>query len=142
MATAFVHEDGRLDVPRVFFGGDTAFGPKNIITAVAHGHEAAVSIGRFLHGEDGCDACVDICPMDCPGRPAMPRQHADGPARGGERMKRIESGEIATGLLYIDPAATGLHAALHTVAQPLNSLHEAERYPGAEAMAAINAPLR
>jgi formate dehydrogenase beta subunit len=28
----------------VFFGGDAAFGPKNIITAVAHGHEAAVSI--------------------------------------------------------------------------------------------------
>jgi NADPH-dependent glutamate synthase beta subunit-like oxidoreductase len=40
-------------VPRVFFGGDAAFGPKNIITAVAHGHEAAVSIDRFLHGEDG-----------------------------------------------------------------------------------------
>jgi len=40
------------NVPRVFFGGDAAFGPKNIITAVAHGHEAAVSIDRFLHGED------------------------------------------------------------------------------------------
>ncbi len=39
-------------LPRVFFGGDSAFGPKNIITAVAHGHEAAVSIDRLLHGED------------------------------------------------------------------------------------------
>ncbi len=39
-------------VPQVFFGGDAAYGPKNIITAVAHGHEAAVSIDRFLHGED------------------------------------------------------------------------------------------
>ncbi len=39
-------------VPKVFFGGDAAYGPKNIITAVAHGHEAAVSIDRFLHGED------------------------------------------------------------------------------------------
>ncbi len=39
-------------VPNVFFGGDSAFGPKNIITAVAHGHDAAVSIDRFLHGED------------------------------------------------------------------------------------------
>jgi formate dehydrogenase beta subunit len=37
--------------PNVFFGGDAAFGPKNIITAVAHGHEAAVSIDRLLHGE-------------------------------------------------------------------------------------------
>ncbi len=38
-------------VAKVFFGGDAAFGPKNIITAVAHGHEAAVSIDRFLHNE-------------------------------------------------------------------------------------------
>jgi len=37
--------------PDVFFGGDAAFGPKNIIWAVAHGHEAAVSIDRYLHGE-------------------------------------------------------------------------------------------
>ena len=36
----------------VFFGGDAAFGPKNIISAVAHGHEAAVSIDRLVHGED------------------------------------------------------------------------------------------
>jgi formate dehydrogenase (NADP+) beta subunit len=39
-------------VPNVFFGGDAAYGPKNIIWAVAHGHGAAVSIDRFLHGED------------------------------------------------------------------------------------------
>jgi NADPH-dependent glutamate synthase beta subunit-like oxidoreductase len=39
-------------LPNVFFGGDAALGPKNIITAVAHGHEAAVSIDRALHGED------------------------------------------------------------------------------------------
>ena len=38
--------------PRVFFGGDSAFGPKNIIWAVAHGHEAAVSIDKMLNGED------------------------------------------------------------------------------------------
>jgi NADPH-dependent glutamate synthase beta subunit-like oxidoreductase len=38
--------------PRVFFGGDAAFGPKNIIWAVAHGHEAAVSIDRFCRGQD------------------------------------------------------------------------------------------
>jgi len=39
-------------LPTVFFGGDAAYGPKNIITAVAHGHEAAVSIDRFLNHED------------------------------------------------------------------------------------------
>jgi ferredoxin len=38
--------------PKVFFGGDSAFGPKNIITAVAHGHQAAVSIHMFLEGMD------------------------------------------------------------------------------------------
>ena len=38
-------------LPQVFFGGDSAFGPKNIIWAVAHGHEAAVSIDRLLSGE-------------------------------------------------------------------------------------------
>jgi NADPH-dependent glutamate synthase beta subunit-like oxidoreductase len=41
--------------PRVFFGGDAAFGPKNIIWAVAHGHEAAVSIDKMLNGEDLAD---------------------------------------------------------------------------------------
>ena len=38
--------------PQVFFGGDAAFGPKNIIWAVAHGHQAAVSIDLFCRGED------------------------------------------------------------------------------------------
>jgi NADPH-dependent glutamate synthase beta subunit-like oxidoreductase len=37
---------------KIFFGGDSAFGPKNIIWAVAHGHEAAVSIDKMLNGED------------------------------------------------------------------------------------------
>jgi ferredoxin len=38
--------------PKVFFGGDSAFGPKNIIWAVAHGHDAALSIHRLCSGED------------------------------------------------------------------------------------------
>ncbi|MCB9284616.1 MAG: FAD-dependent oxidoreductase [Lewinellaceae bacterium] len=36
---------------RVFFGGDAAFGPENVITAVAHGHQAAISIDLFCRGE-------------------------------------------------------------------------------------------
>jgi ferredoxin len=36
----------------VFFGGDAALGPKNIIWAVAHGHDAAISIDLLLRGED------------------------------------------------------------------------------------------
>jgi ferredoxin len=39
-------------LPRVFFGGDAALGPKNIIWAVAQGHAAAISIDKFLNGED------------------------------------------------------------------------------------------
>jgi NADPH-dependent glutamate synthase beta subunit-like oxidoreductase len=44
--------------PQVFFGGDAAFGPKNIIWAVAHGHEAALSIDMMLSGED-----IDVRPL-------------------------------------------------------------------------------
>jgi formate dehydrogenase beta subunit len=38
--------------PKIFFGGDAAFGPKNIIWAVAHGHDAAVSIDKLANNED------------------------------------------------------------------------------------------
>ncbi len=39
----------------VFFGGDAAFGPENVITAVAHGHQAAISIDLFLNGQSVTD---------------------------------------------------------------------------------------
>ena len=38
--------------PRVFFGGDAAFGPKNIIWAVAHGQQAALSIHLLCQNQD------------------------------------------------------------------------------------------
>lgn len=38
--------------PKVFFGGDAAFGPENVITAVAHGHQAAISIDLVCRGEN------------------------------------------------------------------------------------------
>ncbi len=41
--------------PGVFFGGDAAWGPKNIIWAVAHGHEAAISIDQYCQGHDVAD---------------------------------------------------------------------------------------
>ena len=37
-------------LPQVFFGGDAAFGPKNIIWAVEHGHQAAISIHQYCQG--------------------------------------------------------------------------------------------
>jgi NADPH-dependent glutamate synthase beta subunit-like oxidoreductase/ferredoxin len=45
-------ETFQSSVPNILFGGDSAFGPKNIIWAVAHGHQAAISIDRFCHGQD------------------------------------------------------------------------------------------
>ncbi len=42
----------QASVKNVFFGGDAALGPKNIIWAVAHGHDAAVSIDKLLNGEN------------------------------------------------------------------------------------------
>ncbi|MFO1167640.1 MAG: FAD-dependent oxidoreductase [Rhodoblastus sp.] len=47
----------RSTIPNVFFGGDAAFGPKNIIWAVAHGHGAAFSIDALCQGRD-----VDVQP--------------------------------------------------------------------------------
>ncbi|MDO8418906.1 MAG: thiamine pyrophosphate-dependent enzyme, partial [Rubrivivax sp.] len=52
------------------------------------------------------------------------------------------AGEIATGLLYVEPQAADLHAALHTVAAPLNRLGEEALCPGAATLAKINAGLR
>ncbi len=37
---------------KIFFGGDAAFGPKNVITAVAQGHQAAISIDLMCKNED------------------------------------------------------------------------------------------
>jgi formate dehydrogenase beta subunit len=42
---------------RVFFGGDAAFGPKNIIWSVEHGHQAAISIHKYCCGEPVRRAC-------------------------------------------------------------------------------------
>ncbi|MEY4862943.1 MAG: hypothetical protein RLZ51_1038 [Pseudomonadota bacterium] len=53
-----------------------------------------------------------------------------------------EAGEIATGLLYVDPDASDLHAAMNTVAEPLNRLGALELCPGSAALARLNDSLR
>ncbi|WP_425046094.1 FAD-dependent oxidoreductase [Primorskyibacter sp. S87] len=52
--TPIINDDVTFQSTRkdVFFGGDAAFGPANIITAVAHGHQAAVSIDLYCQGKD------------------------------------------------------------------------------------------
>ena len=51
-------------------------------------------------------------------------------------------GEVATGLLYVDPEARDLHAALGTVPRALNALDEDGLCPGSQVLARINAGLR
>ena len=58
--------------PGVFFGGDAAFGPANIIWAVEHGHQAAISVASVLPGPAGDRASGAGHDAD---------QHEDGPAR-------------------------------------------------------------
>jgi 2-oxoglutarate ferredoxin oxidoreductase subunit beta len=67
---------------------------------------------------------------------------SDRAAALGFLQSRQAQGEIVTGLLYVDPEAQDLHAAINTVARPLNTLGEAELVPGAAALDAINASLR
>jgi 2-oxoglutarate ferredoxin oxidoreductase subunit beta len=55
---------------------------------------------------------------------------------------RAAAGEIATGLLYVDPAARDWHTAQRTPADALNTLGEKELCPGAQALVKINAGLR
>jgi len=52
------------------------------------------------------------------------------------------AGEVATGLLYLDPDAQDLHANLKTASKPLNTFGEADLCPGVDALDAINASMR
>jgi 2-oxoglutarate ferredoxin oxidoreductase subunit beta len=51
-------------------------------------------------------------------------------------------GEVVTGLIYVDPLAADLHAALNTPRGALNAMNEPELCPGAATLAKINASLR
>jgi len=57
-------------------------------------------------------------------------------------LQRHAAGEVVTGLLYLQPDATDLHAALNTVDTPLNALREPELVPGSAALEKFNASLR
>jgi 2-oxoglutarate ferredoxin oxidoreductase subunit beta len=57
-------------------------------------------------------------------------------------MERAAAGEIATGLLYLDPESDEMHDHLGTIAEPLNRLPDAQLVPGAAALEKLNASLR
>lgn len=59
-----------------------------------------------------------------------------------QMQRKAAHGEVLTGLLYIDPLASDLHAALNTTATPLNALGPDKLCPGAATLAKINAALR
>ena len=84
-------------------------------------HDGSVLRLRKLH--EDYDPVDRIAAMDY-----LQRRHADG--------------EIVTGLLYVDPDAGDLHAALNTVGTPLNQLGARELIPGAAALEKFNATLR
>ena len=56
--------------------------------------------------------------------------------------QKNQAGEVATGLLYLDPLPKDLHANMRTVKKPLNQLREADLCPGSSALEKINAALR
>ena len=84
-------------------------------------HDGSVLRLRKLH--DDYDPVDRIAAMDY-----LQRRHADG--------------EIVTGLLFLDPDAGDLHAALNTVETPLNRLGPRDLIPGAAALERFNATLR
>ena len=58
------------------------------------------------------------------------------------KREGADAGEVATGLLYLDPLPRDLHEGLNTVATPLNSLPDEALVPGPDVLAKINAGLR
>ncbi len=56
--------------------------------------------------------------------------------------QKNHAGEVATGLLYLDPLPKDLHANMNTTKRPLNTLDEADLCPGSSVLDRINASLR
>ena len=69
--------------PGVFFGGDAAWGPLNIIWAVEHAHQAAISIHNL---------CTGRASRSAPGARDDAREHEDGPPRV-ELRERLQPGQ-------------------------------------------------
>jgi 2-oxoglutarate ferredoxin oxidoreductase subunit beta len=57
-------------------------------------------------------------------------------------LERNAAGEVITGLLFVEPESSDLHASVNSVDRPLNSLGEKELCPGSAALDKINASLR
>jgi len=115
-------------------------------------HNEAVSRIDFIdlapevHAETAPGDSIDL-PQPGGGTMRLRKLHADyDPTNRRAAMNLLaamqDEGEIPTGLLYVNPEAQDLHAALNTVAAPLNTLAEAALCPGAAMLDKINAALR
>ncbi len=80
--------------PGVFFGGDAAFGPENIIWAVEHGHQAAISIHNYCQGMPVTERPPHGMKLD---------EHEDGAARVG-LQQRLRPGRSAQKMKHVDLA--------------------------------------
>ncbi|MBN2475064.1 MAG: FAD-dependent oxidoreductase [Pirellulales bacterium] len=77
----------RTNVDWIFAGGDMATGPASVVEAVAHGHQAAESIDRFLHGRDLADGrqADETPPAAMPERPFPLQPRAEPPRLPADR---------------------------------------------------------
>ncbi len=105
-----------------------------------------IDLAPEIHAEPRPGEAIDL-PQPNGGTMRLRKLHADYDATNRRAaMNHLaamqDDGEIPTGLLYVDPEATDLHAALNTVAQPLNSLDASTLCPGSAMLDKINAGLR
>ena len=105
-----------------------------------------IDLAPEVHAEPAPGASIDL-PQPGGGLMRLRKLHLDyDPTQRRAAMNHLaamqDEGEIPTGLLYVNPDAQDLHAALQTVAQPLNALAESELCPGADVLERINASLR
>ncbi|MDP3613779.1 MAG: 2-oxoacid:ferredoxin oxidoreductase subunit beta, partial [Rubrivivax sp.] len=105
-----------------------------------------IDLAPEIHAEPGAGEALDL-PQPDGGTMRLRKLHeGHDPRNRRAAMNHLavmqEAGEIPTGLLYVDPDAGDLHAALNTVPQPLNSLDETQLCPGRAALDKINAGLR
>ena len=105
-----------------------------------------IDLAPEIHAEPGPGEAIDL-PQPNGGTMRLRKLHADyDPTSRRAAMNLLaamqDEGEIPTGLLYVNPQAQDLHAALNTVARPLNTLAEDALCPGGAALAQINAGLR
>ena len=105
-----------------------------------------IDLAPEIHADPAPDQTLDLPQAD--GSVMRLRKLHDGhdPTNRRAAMNHLqtlqEAGEIPTGLLYIDPEAGDLHAAMNTVSQPLYALGESQLCPGAAELARINEALR